>query len=262
MATVFHVIDRRTNLEMAVKVVSRSKICDSTLQKCIQYEVQALENLSHPRLLHCYRIHADFDNVYMATELCTGGDLFSLLEYTDEAIAESTVVLYIRDVLLALGYMHERGYAHRDVKPENIFLCADGTVRLGDFGIVFYNPPSEGKVSTTHPCGSPEYVAPEVLSGRSYVPSVADMWSTGVTMYALLTKTLPFTGETIDDIYYKVMDMHPKRFFRKEKFKGVSRGTIRLMRRLMSLNVDDRPTAGEGVRMCEDVLRKLCSREV
>ena len=133
-------------------------------------------------------------------ELAEGGDLFDKIE-ADAGIAPDIAHVYFTQLVSAIGFMHSRGVAHRDIKPENILLSADGDLKLADFGMAtLFEYHGKRKLATTL-CGSPPYVAPEVLScstqsgskGSGYAADMADVWSCGVVLFVLLAGNTPWS---------------------------------------------------------------------
>ena len=133
-------------------------------------------------------------------EYVPGGELYNLIERKDRLYEEEARV-YTQQILSALEYCHRRKVAHRDIKPENIFLDEEKNIKLGDFGLS--NLMQAGEFLRTS-CGSPNYAAPEVISGSMYCGTEVDVWSTGVVLYALLAGYLPFDDNNTTSLFAKI----------------------------------------------------------
>lgn len=133
-------------------------------------------------------------------ELADGGDLFDKIE-ADSGVHENIAHVYFTQLINAVGYMHSKGVGHRDIKPENILLSSDGDLKLADFGMAtLFEYHGKRKMAVTL-CGSPPYVAPEVIScsthdgakGPGYAADMADIWSCGVVLFVLLAGNTPWS---------------------------------------------------------------------
>ena len=140
--------------------------------------------------------------IFMVLEYCPGGELFDYI-VDRERLNEEESRAFFRQIVAAVAYIHESGYAHRDLKPENILIDEDQQLKLIDFGLCANPKGGIGSILETC-CGSPAYAAPELVSGRNYLGSEADIWSMGVLLYALLCGFLPFDDENISALYRKI----------------------------------------------------------
>ncbi|PLB34823.1 putative serine/threonine protein kinase [Aspergillus candidus] len=140
---------------------------------------------------------------WIAMELAEGGDLFDKIE-ADEGVGEDIAHVYFSQLVSAVGYMHSKGVGHRDIKPENMLLTADGNLKIADFGLAtLFEYKGVTKLSTTF-CGSPPYIAPEVIScsgkgqfkGTGYRPDLVDIWSCGIVLFVLLAGNTPWDSPT------------------------------------------------------------------
>ncbi|GES61123.1 serine/threonine protein kinase [Aspergillus terreus] len=140
---------------------------------------------------------------WIAMELAEGGDLFDKIE-ADEGVGEDIAHVYFSQLVSAVGYMHSKGVGHRDIKPENMLLTADGNLKIADFGLAtLFEYKGVTKLSTTF-CGSPPYIAPEVIScssknqvkGSGYRPDLVDIWSCGIVLFVLLAGNTPWDSPT------------------------------------------------------------------
>ena len=170
-------------------------------QKQLEMEISLHKHIGlHKNIIEFYDHGDDPSWKWIAMELAEGGDLFDKIE-ADAGIAQDIAHVYFTQLVSAIGFMHSRGVAHRDIKPENILLSADGDLKLADFGMAtLFEYRGKRKLATTL-CGSPPYVAPEVLScstqsgtkGIGYAADMADVWSCGVVLFVLLAGNTPWS---------------------------------------------------------------------
>ena len=208
--TVWKTLQRSTKRACAMKAIDKKKfegLGAKDADSMIFREVQLMSNLSHPNIVDILDVFETPRYVTIALELCTGGDLSDLLcclQKKGECMSESIARVYFRQILSALKYLHNNHVAHRDLKPENVMLKRKiknlhmdvPILKLADFGLARATG-SRGMMTTF--CGTPYYVAPEVIEQGSsnrqksegYSSSV-DMWSAGVMLFEMLTGTRPF----------------------------------------------------------------------
>ncbi|KAK9478932.1 kinase-like domain-containing protein [Lipomyces japonicus] len=137
--------------------------------------------------------------LWIKMQAAQGGDLFDKIE-PDVGISEEIAQMYFMQLLSAVEYLHGQGVAHRDIKPENILLSGGGNLLLSDFGFAaLFKHKGKTRQSTTI-CGSPPYVAPEILKRRPYAPDKSDLWSCGILLFVLLTGCTPWEAPLNDDI--------------------------------------------------------------
>lgn len=157
----------------------------------------------HRNIIEYYDSGEDATWTWIAMELADGGDLFDKIE-ADSGVSEDIAHVYFTQLINAVGYMHSKGVGHRDIKPENVLLSADGDLKLADFGMAtLFEYHGRRKLAVTM-CGSPPYVAPEVLScsaqegmkGTGYCADFADIWSCGVVLFVLLAGNTPWNRPT------------------------------------------------------------------
>ena len=175
-----------TEKKVAVKKIEKLKVTDEVY---IVSERRILACLNFPFIVKWLEEAEDAGHVYLVTELVPGGELFSLLHRVGR-MKEIQARFYLAQVVLALEYLHTLGVIYRDLKPENILLDAKGYVKLIDFG--FAKRVRKGERSWTL-CGTPEYLAPEVILARGYGPA-ADWWGVGVLLWELVVGEPPWGG--------------------------------------------------------------------
>jgi serine/threonine protein kinase len=184
------VLHRETGRHYACKVISHQKLKDPKMLHQFTQELEVLRLVHHPHIVE-QREAFNFDgHCHIVMEYARGGELVSYLsnfEATDPAIRRRIFV----QLCSALSYLHSNGIVHRDLKPHNILLDENLNVKLGDFGFGRRAAPDALLVT---PCGSPDYVAPEVLLGQPYDGMKADIWSLGVVLFVLETGRIPWTA--------------------------------------------------------------------
>merc|ERR1711991_593148 len=202
----FAVVKEATHKESgrknAVKIIDRGAMGD-TNELSLQREIEIMQKVDHPNIIALRQVFEDKKHVYLVMELVTGGELFDKIvekgNYTESDAADLT-----RAIVEAIGYLHKLDIAHRDLKPENLLLKHKGTsteVKIADFGLS--RMVNEAAMMKTA-CGTPTYVAPEVLTNTGYGPGV-DMWSIGVITYILLCGFPPFYGDSIPLLFEQIL---------------------------------------------------------
>jgi hypothetical protein len=193
MGTVYDAQDRIIERRVAIKVVKRPPAGDPEGEESharFRREAQAAGRLSHPNIVGVYDYGENEETAWIVMELVEGGSLKQRID-RQERFTIPDIVRVMDQVLAALAYSHGRGVVHRDIKPGNVMLTADGSVKLADFGIARLENSSMTQVGTV--IGTPSYMAPEQLRGET-VDARADIWAAGVMLYQLLTGEKPFDG--------------------------------------------------------------------
>ncbi|EEY54382.1 protein kinase, putative [Phytophthora infestans T30-4] len=191
---------KRTGVKSAVKIIDKSKL-QPTEKELLRTEIAILKLVHHPNIIRLYDVYEDRQYIFIVTELVSGGELFNRIvgraRYTE---AEARLVM--RPLLESVNYLHRLGIVHRDLKPENI-LCGEALtdLKIADFGLSKLVHPEE---LMKMPCGTLNYVAPEVLALVGYGRE-ADIWSLGVIMYLLLRGELPFYGKAKSEVIQKTL---------------------------------------------------------
>ncbi|XP_020267032.1 LOW QUALITY PROTEIN: CBL-interacting protein kinase 6-like [Asparagus officinalis] len=158
---------------VAMKVVCKEKVIRVGMMEQVKREISVMKMVSHPNVVELHEVMATKSKIYFAMELVRGGELFSRI----------------------------RGVYHRDLKPENLLLDEQGNLKVADFGLSSVAGP-DGLLHTT--CGTPAYVAPEVIAKKGYDGAKADLWSCGVILYVLLAGFLPFQDDNLMAMYRKI----------------------------------------------------------
>jgi 5'-AMP-activated protein kinase catalytic alpha subunit len=219
----------------AAKVVKRESLLTGSNMEHFERELRLFESIHHQNIVQFVTTIYTPDLIFLVMEYCRCGDLLGLILRCD-GLEEFQVASVAYDILCALQYLHERGIVHRDLKPENILMDHQGIAKLADFGLSAQVTQRE-LVAT--PCGSLEYMAPEVLSGNEYDGRCSDIWSFGVLVYTMCAGKLPWNSRNEAEIGAQIMRGH---------FMRLSRGSQELcvlVERMMSPRPEDRPTAAQ-----------------
>ncbi|XVF76539.1 hypothetical protein PTKIN_Ptkin13bG0273700 [Pterospermum kingtungense] len=177
-----------TGHKVAIKIIKREKIENKEMEEKVKRETKILRLFKHPHIIRLYEVIETATDVFMVMEYVTCGELFDYIVQKGR-VKEDEARKFFQQIICGVEYCHKNKVVHRDIKPENILLDAKQNVKIADFGLS--NVMRDGYLLKTS-CGSPNYAAPEVLSGQRYVGPEVDVWSCGITLYALLCGTLPF----------------------------------------------------------------------
>ena len=208
MGVVYKAIDPLIDRTVAIKTINLNLAEDekSEYEARFYQEAKAAGRLSHPNIVTIYDVGKSDDIAYIAMEFLEGRELRDILN--DEQLLPIVQVLNIvAQVALGLGYAHEKGVVHRDVKPSNIMVEANGHAKITDFGIARMAS-SAVRTQTGMVLGSPKYMSPEQVMGRP-TDQRSDIFSLGVMMYEMLTGQAPFMGENINAIMYQTLNATP-----------------------------------------------------
>ena len=194
--------DEKTQEDVAAKFVSRAMLVSDNKIQYFERELRILESLKHPNIVE----HKE--TLYLPTcivvimEYCSEGDLF---EYCANHMHQSMAQMrgFFYQTVRAIAYLHSKGYGHRDLKLENIFLNSELHVKLGDLGLT-KETRGVGNLTSTI-CGTLIYSAPEVIAGETYDPMSADIWSLGVMLYALVQGTMPWHNQDLHALEEEIM---------------------------------------------------------
>jgi len=200
-AKVYHGRNPITNENVAIKVIKKEKLKKERLVKQIKREVSVMKLVRHPHIVELKEVMATKGKIFLVMEYVKGGELFT--KVNKGKLSEDLARKYFQQLISAVDYCHSRGVTHRDLKPENLLLDQNEDLKVSDFGLSALPEQRRADGMLVTPCGTPAYVAPEVLKKKGYDGSKADIWSCGVILYALLCGYLPFQGENVMRIYRK-----------------------------------------------------------
>ncbi|KAF7213022.1 maternal embryonic leucine zipper kinase isoform X2 [Nothobranchius furzeri] len=189
-----------TGEKVAIKIMNKKDLGDDLPR--VKVEIEAMKNLSHQHICRLYQVIETSTQIFMVLEYCPGGELFDYIIAKDR-LSEQETRVFFRQIVSAMAYVHSQGYAHRDLKPENLLIDEDHNLKLIDFGLCAKPKGGLGYELKTC-CGSPAYAAPELIQGKAYIGSEADVWSMGVLLFALLCGYLPFDDDNCMVLYRKI----------------------------------------------------------
>lgn len=178
-----YAVNKLTGQEVAVKIIDRKDLGEDE-EVALKTEVEILSNLDHPNVVKMFEVFEEEDYLYIILELMTGGELFDRI-VEKESYSEKEAADTIRPIVDAIRYCHENDIIHRDLKPENLLYETkeeESIIKISDFGLARF---LQSDMFASTACGTPGYVAPEIVSGKGYGAAV-DVWSIGITLYILL----------------------------------------------------------------------------
>ncbi|XBJ19295.1 hypothetical protein VPH35_010284 [Triticum aestivum] len=236
-AKVYHARHADTGETVAIKVLDKEKALRAGLVPHIKREITILRRVRHPNIVRLFEVMATKSKIYFVMEFVRGGELFARV--AKGRLKEDTARRYFQQLISAVGFCHARGVFHRDLKPENLLVDERGDLKVSDFGLSAvadqFHP--DGLLHTF--CGTPSYVAPEMLARRGYDGAKADIWSCGVILFVLMAGYLPFHDQNLMAMYRKIYrgEFRCPRWF--------SRDLTSLLNRLLDTNPETRITMAE-----------------
>ncbi|PNY01619.1 CBL-interacting serine/threonine-protein kinase 3 [Trifolium pratense] len=193
----------QTNEPVALKILDKEKVLKHKMAEQIKREIATMKLIKHPNVVRLYEVMGSRTKIYIVLEFVTGGGLFDKI-VNHGRMSEHEARRYFQQLINVVDYCHSRGVYHRDLKPENLLLDSFGNLKVSDFGLSALSQQvrDDGLLHTT--CGTPNYVAPEVLNDRGYDGATADLWSCGVILFVLVAGYLPFDDPNLMELYKKI----------------------------------------------------------
>jgi|UniRef100_A0A2N9IFA1 serine/threonine protein kinase len=191
-----------SNESVAIKVIHKDHIKREGLIEQIKREISVMSLVRHPNIVELKEVMATKGKIFFVMEYVKGGELFA--KVAKGKLKEELARKYFQQLVSAIDFCHSRGVSHRDLKPENLLLDDNEDLKVSDFGLSALPEQlwNDGLLHTQ--CGTPAYVAPEVLRKKGYDGAKADIWSCGVILFVLLSGYLPFQAENVMKMYRKV----------------------------------------------------------
>jgi len=202
-STVKIATSKKTGDKVAIKIIDKTNL--EVNKESLKTEVKILKSVRDPNIVDLYDVYETDGKVYLVMELLTGGELFDrIVNVYPDGYSEATASVLIKKIIQSIKYLHKLGIVHRDLKPENLLLSGnndDSAIKITDFGLAKI---ANGELLLKTACGTPNYVAPEVLLNTGYGEAV-DMWSIGVILYILLCGFPPFYSESTPELFDQII---------------------------------------------------------
>ncbi|KAK3436676.1 hypothetical protein EUGRSUZ_C01333 [Eucalyptus grandis] len=186
---------------VAVKILAKSTILKHRMVDQIKREISIMKIVRHPYIVRLHEVLASPTKIYIILEFVSGGELYDKI-VNQGRLSENESRRFFQQLIDAVAHCHSKGVYHRDLKPENLLLDSHGNLKVSDFGLSALPLQGDGLLHTT--CGTPNYLAPEVLGQRGYDGAAADIWSCGVILYVLMAGYLPFDETDLPTLYKKI----------------------------------------------------------
>eukprot|EP01060_Flectonema_neradi_P030610 TRINITY_DN448_c0_g2_i1.p1 TRINITY_DN448_c0_g2~~TRINITY_DN448_c0_g2_i1.p1 ORF type:complete len:467 (+),score=70.78 TRINITY_DN448_c0_g2_i1:90-1403(+) len=219
----------------AIKIIEKTELAEQNLVEQMKREIAVMKLLKHPNIIGLKEVLQTEGHIYLVLELITGGELFDKI-VEQKRFDEDTARKYFQQLMMGVQYCHSQGIVHRDLKPENLLLDSSGVLKISDFGLANLQRGGVGLGSTLLDtiCGTPNYVAPEVLHEKGYNGMAADIWSCGVILFVMLAGYLPFDDQELNKLFRKI----ERGEYRMAKCIGP--GPARLIRQILVTSPADR----------------------
>jgi len=227
--------DAQTNGMYAIKILTKEHMKDAKHVTRVQREIRFLKLLHHPHIVKVKDVYESARDIFIVMEHVTGGELFDYI-VSHGRVKEKEARRFFRQIVSAVKYCHQNSVIHRDLKPENLLLDEHKNIKLIDLG--FANNYKQSQLLETY-CGSPNYAAPEMISGQKYNGPEVDIWSLGIILYALVCGCLPFEDKVLKKLCQKIVrgEYDPP--------DDLTIECLHLISRLLDVNPDTRATLDE-----------------
>ena len=223
---------------VAIKSFNKTKINDQKYRNKIMNEIELMKNLNHFSVVKLLDTIETEKYILIIMENVLGGDLLTFIKKRNK-LPDKVAKFIFKQLLQALKYIHNKNIVHRDIKLDNILIDLNNNIKLCDFGVGKYI--SDNGELLFEQCGTPAYIAPEVLSGEGYEGFPVDLWSSGVVLYSLLMGSIPFKANNINELQGLIMSGNYK------QINGISKNAKDLLNKLLEINPKKRINVEEAL---------------
>ncbi|KAJ3274635.1 hypothetical protein HDV01_002477 [Terramyces sp. JEL0728] len=230
--------------EVAIKFIKKDSVTTTEKRFKLQREIGILRTVSHPNLVHLIEVIENDTHIGMVLEYASGGELFEYI-LSRQNLSEKEAAKFFFQLIDGVSFLHHNGYVHRDLKLENLLLDKNRNMIITDFGFAnFYQPMGDRILSTS--CGSPVYAAPELVVNDEYIGELADIWSCGVILYAMVCGSLPFDDDPENEDGENMAQLY-KHIYESELTFPVKLTSEckHLLKRILNTNPNERATMEE-----------------
>lgn len=196
------------DIQYAIKCIDKDRIIEENLGDSIKTEISSLRTIRHPYIVKLSNVMTTAQKIILVMEYVSGGDLFDLIiNQPDKRLSEENCRLYFQQIIMALEYCHSQKIVHRDLKPDNILYDKNNNcIKISDFGLSTLLKHNDEMIQNA--CGTPNYLAPEVMKQNGYLGQAADVWSAGVILFNMATGTNPFHNSDQNILLKNILNGH------------------------------------------------------
>jgi MAP/microtubule affinity-regulating kinase len=234
-------LHKPSNRKVAMKIYKKYKLLDPNRRKSVKREIKLMEKMKHPNIIRLYEVIDTSKYVILVMEYVGGGSLHGYLKsMPNRRLDEPEAKRVFKQLLEGIKYCHSRCITHRDIKLENILLDEKNNIKIIDFGFSTCIP-NDKKIKIF--CGTPSYMAPEIVQKLEYAGPPADIWALGVLLFTILSGCFPYRGATDKELYKKIMRADYK--LPSEVSGLLSAEAVSLLKKLFMIDANKRPSAKE-----------------
>jgi MAP/microtubule affinity-regulating kinase len=234
-------LHKPTNKKVAMKIYKKYKLMDPNRRKSVRREIKLMEKMRSQHIIRLYEVIDTGKYVIIVMEYVSGGSLHGYLKaHPNKRLPETEAKRVFKQVVEGIRYCHNRCITHRDIKLENLLLDEQNNLKIIDFGFSTCIP-NDRKVKIF--CGTPSYMAPEIVNKTEYCGPPADIWALGVLLFTMLCGSFPYRGSTDEELYGKISNAEYK--VPSDVHSNLSAEAVDLLALLFTINGEKRPSAKE-----------------